>query len=268
MSQSRSEIARLLARHGLTPRHRLGQHFLADANVTRRIVAASGVGPGDRVVEIGAGTGTLTAALAAAGAKVVAYEVDEGLRPVLEEVTAGLDVELRFADATDVDFASELGDPPWVLVANLPYNVGTGLVMDVLRGVPAVVRLVVMVQREVGERLAARAGEDEYGLPSVVVGIHGSAKVLFRVPSQVFYPAPRVDSVVVGIERKQAPEFAEKAIELARAAFSKRRKMLRASLAGSLADPSATLEKAGIDPTRRAEELTSDDYLRLAEVVS
>lgn len=268
MSQSRSEIARLLARHELTPRHRLGQHFLADANVTRRIVAAAQIGPGDRVVEIGAGTGTLTSALAAAGAKVVAYEVDDGLRPVLEEVTAGLDVELRFVDATDVDFASEFTDPPWVVVANLPYNVGTGLVMDILREVPAVVRLVVMVQREVGERLAARAGDDEYGLPSVVVGIHGTAKVLFRVPPQVFYPAPRVESVVVGIERQDAPESAEKAIQLARAAFSKRRKMLRASLAGTLAEPSVTLEAAGIDPTRRAEELTAADYLRLAEALS
>lgn len=268
MSQSRSQIASLLARHGLTPRHRLGQHFLADANVTRRIVAASGVGPGDRAIEIGAGTGTLTAALADAGAKVVAYEVDEGLRPVLEEVTEGLDVELRFADATEVDFSAEFVDPPWVVVANLPYNVGTGLVMDLLRHVPAVVRLVVMVQREVGERLAARAGDDEYGLPSVVVGIHGTAKVLFRVPSQVFYPAPRVESVVVGIERQDAPKVAEKAIALARAAFSQRRKMLRSSLVGVLAEPSATLEKAGIDPTRRAEELTADDYVRLAEAVS
>lgn len=265
MSQTRSEIVTLLERHGLRPRHRLGQHFLADANVTRRIVAAAGVGPGDRVIEIGAGTGTLTAALAGAGARVVAYEVDEGLRPVLEEVTAGLDVELRFADATEIDFASEFADPPWVVVANLPYNVGTGLVMDVLRGVPAVVRLVVMVQREVGERLAARAGEPDYGLPSVVVGVHGTAKMLFRVPSQVFFPAPRVESVVVGIERREAPPNAERAIELARGAFSKRRKMLRASLAGTLTEPSVALESAGIDPTRRAEELTPEDFLRLAE---
>lgn len=268
MSQSRSEIAALLARHGLSPRHRLGQHFLADANVTRRIVAAAGVGPGDRVIEIGAGTGTLTAALAGAGAKVVAYEVDEGLRPLLEEVTSGLDVELRFADATGVDFASEFGDSPWVVVANLPYNVGTGLVMDILREVPAVVRLVVMVQREVGERLAAHAGESDYGLPSVVVGIHGTAKVLFRVPSQVFFPAPRVESVVVRIERLETPASAERAVELARAAFSKRRKMLRASLVGTLVEPSATLESAGIDPTRRAEELTPEDFLRLAEAAT
>lgn len=266
MSQTRSEIAALLVRHGLSPRHRLGQHFLADANVTRRIVTVAAVSPGDRVIEIGAGTGTLTAALAEAGARVVAYEVDEGLRPVLEEVTEGLDVELRFGDATKIDFAAEFRDPPWVVVANLPYNVGTGLVMDILREVPSVVRLVVMVQREVGERLAARAGDDSYGLPSVVVGIHGRAKILFRVPSQVFFPAPRVESVVVGIERSDAPAAAVRAVELARAAFSKRRKMLRASLAGVIADPSAALEAAGIDPTRRAEELEPEDFVRLAEV--
>jgi 16S rRNA (adenine1518-N6/adenine1519-N6)-dimethyltransferase len=268
VSQTRTEIAALLDRHGLRPKHRLGQHFLADPNVTRRIVAASGVGSGDRVVEIGAGTGTLTAALAEAGARVVAYEMDEGLRPILEEVTEGLDVELRFIDATKADFGAGFPDGPWTLVANLPYNVGTGLVMDILRLAPAFARLVIMVQREVGERFVAGVGDDEYGVPSVVVGIHGEAKLLFRVPPQVFYPAPRVESVVIGIDRKEAPPHAERAVELAKAAFSKRRKMVRASLAQVSPDIVAVLESVGIEPSVRAEDLAPEDYVRLAEVLS
>jgi 16S rRNA (adenine1518-N6/adenine1519-N6)-dimethyltransferase len=263
-AQTRSEIAGLLDRHGIAPSRRLGQHFLADPNITRKIVELSGVGPGDRVVEVGAGTGTLTRALAATGARVVAYEVDSGLLPVLEEVTAGLPVELRHIDATEADLGAELDGGPWVMVANLPYNVGTPLLLGALRSAPQIQRMVVMVQREVAERLVAGPGSKEYGLPSVVVGIHGRAKPAFRVPAQVFYPAPNVESAVVVIERVPAPPESERAVEIAAAAFNQRRKMLRGSLATALADPVASLQAAGIDPTRRAEDLSSSDYLALA----
>ena len=124
-AQTRSEIADLLSRHGVSPSRRLGQHFLADANITRKIVDLAALGPGDQVVEVGAGTGTLTRALGSTGAHVVAYEIDPGLFPVLGEVTAGLDVELRFLDAAGADLALDLGAGDWVMVANLPYNVGT-----------------------------------------------------------------------------------------------------------------------------------------------
>jgi 16S rRNA (adenine1518-N6/adenine1519-N6)-dimethyltransferase len=263
-AQTRSEIAGLLARHGLAPSRRLGQHFLADANITRKIVELSGVGPGDRVVEVGAGTGTLTRALASTGARVTAYEVDPGLLPVLEEVTAGLPVEVRSMDVMDVDLAAELGAGRWVMVANLPYNVGTPLLMDALRWAPQIERFVVMVQREVAERLVARPGTKEYGLPSVIVGIHASGGLAFRVPAQVFYPAPRVESAVAVLDRVPAPSEAERAIEIAGAAFNQRRKMLRGSLAAVLDDPVGTLEAAGIEPTKRAEDLSPSDYLSLA----
>jgi 16S rRNA (adenine1518-N6/adenine1519-N6)-dimethyltransferase len=263
--QIRSDIAGLLDKYGIGPSRRLGQHFLADANITRRIVEEAGLGAGDRAIEVGAGTGTLTVALAAAGARVVAYEVDQRLRPLLEEVTAGLDVELRFEDAAAVDFGAAFPDPPWSLVANLPYNIGTPLVMDVLRGAPAITRLVVMVQREVADRLVAFPGTPEYGLPTVVVGIHSRAHVAFKVPPQVFYPPPRVESAVVVLDRVEAPALSERAVEVARAGFAKRRKMLRSSLAGVVADPVALLGRAGIDPTRRPETLSPQDYLRLAE---
>lgn len=267
-AQTRTEISRLLAEHGLRPVHKLGQNFLADANVTRKIVKTSGVGSGDRVVEIGAGTGTLTGALAATGAHVVAYEIDERLRPILESVTNGLDVDLRFVDVSDVDLANALDGSGWTMVANLPYNVGTNVVMEALRHAFQIKRLVVMVQREVAERLVASPGTSEYGIPSVVTQIHTDAELLFRVPPQVFFPAPKVESAVVVMERKSAPDEAERAIELARAGFGQRRKMLRRSLAVLLEDPVAVLERASVDPTSRAEELSPDDYLRLARVAS
>lgn len=263
-AQNRSQIADLLERHGLAPIHRLGQHFLADANITRKIVDLADVVRGSRVVEIGAGTGTLTRALAGAGAHVVAYEVDEGLRPVLEEVTHGLDVELRFDDVSDVDLSSELEGAGWAMVANLPYNVGTPVVLEAIRFAPNIERFVVMVQKEVARRFAAEVGSDDYGLPSVVAGIHTDATVAFTVPPQVFYPPPRVESAVVVMVRKPAPEHAERAVELARAGFGQRRKMLRGSLSSVLEDPVATLESAGIDPASRAEDLSPDDFLRLA----
>jgi len=263
-AQTRTEIAALLARHNVSPSHRLGQHFLADGNITRKIVGLAGVTPGDPIVEVGAGTGTLTVALAAAGASVVAYEIDTGLRPLLEEVTAGMDVKLRMADALTADFARELDDRPWKMVANLPYNVGTPMLLDALRNAVQIKRFVIMVQREVAERLVADPGGKEYGLPSVVAGIHARRTIAFRVPPQVFYPAPSVESAVVVLDRVAAPEAAERAIEIASNGFQQRRKMLRRSLSGVLDDPVADLERAGIDPTARAEDLTPADYVRLA----
>lgn len=263
-AQTRSEIADLLSRHGLAPTRHLGQHFLADANITRKIVALAELDGDSKVVEIGAGTGTLTRALAATGARVVAYEIDHGLRPVLEEVTAGFEVDLRFADVTRVEFGSELEGEGWAMVANLPYNVGTPVVLESIRSAHNIDRFVVMVQKEVALRFAAQRGDADYGLPSVVAGIYTDARVAFTVPPQVFLPPPRVESAVVVMRRRAAPERAERAVELARAGFGQRRKMLRRSLAKVLKDPVDALVAAGIDPTDRAEDLTPGDYLRLA----
>ncbi len=268
-AQVRAEIAELLDRHGLSPRRSLGQNFLADPNITERIVRTAEVGPGDQVVEIGAGTGTLTAALADAGARVVSFEVDEGLRPVLDEVLAGRDdVEMRFTDAARLDLGEALEGGPWTLVANLPYHVGTGIVLDVLRHVPQVTDIVVMVQREVADRLLAGPGSKDYGLPSVVVGLHGDARFAFGVPPQVFLPQPKVESAVVRIRRRPAPPRAEEAIALAAAAFGQRRKMLRRSLTEVLEDPEAVLTAAGIDPTARPEDVPPEGWLALAEAAA
>ncbi len=189
-------------------------------------MSLAGIESGTRVVEVGAGTGTLTRALADEGAHVVAYEIDHGLRPVLEEVTAGLDVDLRFVDVTDIHLTAELDGDGWAMVANLPYNVGTPVVMDAMRDAPVINRFVVMVQDEVARRFVARPGSDDYGLPSVVAGIYTDATLAFKVPPQVFYPPPRVGSAVVVMKRKDAPDAARRAVELARAGFGQRRKML------------------------------------------
>ena len=263
-AQSRSEIAGLLREHGVAPSRRLGQHFLADPNITRKIVGLAGVGPGEQVVEVGAGTGSLTRALASAGAHVVAYEIDAGLLSVLEDVTAGLDVELRFLDVTTADLAADLGGGRWTMVANLPYNVGTPLLLDALRRVEQIERFVVMVQMEVAERLVAEPGGGQYGIPSVVAGIHSRGRLAFRVRPHVFYPPPKVESAVVVLDRVPAPDGSERAIEIAGIAFNQRRKMLRRSLADLFDDPVSVLERAGLDPTARAEDLSPADYLSLA----
>ena len=264
-AQTRSEISELLDRHGLVPAHHLGQHFLADANITRKIAGLAALVPGDRVLEVGAGTGTLTAALAASGARVVAYEIDPALAPVLAEVTEGLGVEIRFEDVMEVDLATELEGGPWTLVANLPYNVGTPLILRTLQEVPVVEKLVVMVQLEVAERLVAGPGSKSYGIPSVISSLHARTRIAATVPRQVFVPPPNVDSAVVVMERIVAPELAPVAIDLARHAFSKRRKMLRSSLADRVADVADVCRRAGVDPTSRPESLSAAEFLRLAE---
>jgi len=267
MAQGRGEIKSLLERHGIRPKRSLGQNFLGDPNLVSRIVRTADVGPGDLVVEIGAGTGTLTKALAATGATIVAYEIDARLLPVLDEVLAGSDVDVRAEDVTKADLGSVLDGGPWTMVANLPYNVGTPLVLEVLRHVPAVVRLVVMVQREVADRLVAVPGSKSYGLPSIVAGLNSVAQIAFTVPPDVFFPVPEIDSAVVKLERIVPPEHSEQAIEIAGVAFQQRRKMLRRSLADILPEPVAALAAAGVAETSRPEELEPADFVKLAEVV-
>lgn len=257
----RAETRALLERHGIRLRRDLGQHFLVEPNLVRRIVEISGIGPGSQVVEIGAGAGTLTRALAATGARVIAYEIDESLRPALME-TVGDAVELRFADAAAVDWETALPPGEWVVVANLPYNVGTPIVLTMLRAVPRIVRLVVMLQREAVDRLVADPGSKVFGLPSVVVRLNGTVRSALRVPAHVFFPEPKVESAVAVIDRIPADPAAEAAIGLAAAGFGQRRKMLRSALKGRVTE--AALRSAGIDPAARAETLDPADWLRLA----
>ena len=266
MTLSPKDAADLLAAHGLRPRKALGQHFVVDPNTVRRIARVAGVGPDDRVVEIGAGLGSLTLALAETGASVTAVELDRYLAPVLRTVVEPHGVVVVEADAMTLDWGPLLGPAGgWVLVANLPYNVATPLVADLLDGVPAISRMLVMVQREVGERLAAGVGQPAYGAVSVKVAYWAEARVVGRVPPTVFVPQPKVDSALVAITRRPAPAVDapyDRLFHLVRAGFATRRKMLRGALAG-LVDASG-FEAAGVRPDARAEELDIEAWGRLA----
>jgi 16S rRNA (adenine1518-N6/adenine1519-N6)-dimethyltransferase len=262
------QVRELLAEHDLAPSRALGQNFVADANTVRRIAALAGVGPGDRVVEVGAGLGSLTLALAETGAEVTAIETDRHLLPVLEQVVEPAGVRVVHGDARRLDWAALLAPADrWHLVANLPYNIATPLVLDLLEDAPAIERMLVMVQREVGERMAAGVGDPAYGIPSVKVAYWAEAHVVGRVPATVFVPQPRVESALVRLVRHAAPPVdADRAtlFRLVDTGFGQRRKMLRRSLAG-LVD-SAGFAAAGVRPEARAEELALADWSRLAGV--
>ena len=274
MTLSRRGVQELLEVHGLRPSRALGQNFVADPNTVRRIARLAELSPAHPVVEIGAGLGSLTVALAETGAPVVAVETDRHLLPVLRAQVAPFDVHVVEGDALTLDLDALLREapveasPPWALVANLPYNVAVPLVLRVLDGVPLVDRLLVMVQREVGERLAAAPGGRAYGSVSVHVDYHATARLVGRVPATVFVPRPRVESVLVRMDRRQVPAVdpalvgPERLFAVVRAGFAQRRKMLRRSLAG-VVDPEC-FEAAGIEPTARAEELSVEQWGRLA----
>ncbi len=204
MTHSRPAVRDLLATRGLAPRRELGQNFVADPNTVRRIAALARVGAGDRVVEVGAGLGSLTLALIETGAHVTAVEVDAGLATALRDVVADHPaVTVVEADAMRLDWDALIGDEPSVLVANLPYNVATPLLCDLLDGVAGIVRMLVMVQREVGERLAARPRTPAYGAVSVKVAYWADARIVGLVPASVFVPRPKVESALVEIVRHE-----------------------------------------------------------------
>lgn len=268
---SRARIGELLEGIGRTPRRDLGQNFLADANTARRIVHLAAVDASSNVVEIGAGLGSLTLALAATGAAVRAVEVDEHLLPTLRELTArSPNVEVIEADALRADWGVVApADRRWSVVANLPYNVATTIVIDLLDDAPQVEQMLVMVQREVAERLCAAPGSKTYGATSVRVRYHARAHLAGVVPATVFVPRPNVESALVAIERRDAPAVdvdAAAMFELVRAGFAQRRKMLRRSLAGRVDD--AAFAAAGVEGTRRPEELDVAEWAALTNALA
>ncbi len=271
MTLSRRDINELLANHGLAPRREFGQNFVADPNTVRRIARLANVGAGDRVVEIGAGLGSLTCALAETGADVLAVEIDRGIVPVLRDVVARFsNVTVVEGDAQELSWPDLLaGSTAWVLVANLPYNVGTPLVMDLLDDVPQVARMLVMVQREVAERMVAPARSSAYGAISVKVAYWASAKIVGFVPSTVFVPQPKVESALVEITRRSSPAVADvdpaALFALVKGGFAHRRQMLRRVLNGVVT--AEQFAAAGIAPTSRAEELDVHAWGRLTIAV-
>jgi 16S rRNA (adenine1518-N6/adenine1519-N6)-dimethyltransferase len=276
-----ADIRSLAARLDVTPTKKLGQNFVIDANTVRKIVTTAKVESGETVLEVGPGLGSLTLGLAEAGASIVAIELDHRLAAELPNTFAvfapGAPLTVIQGDAMVV---TDIPGEPVRLVANLPYNVSVPVLLHLLEHVDSLRSGVVMVQAEVGHRLAATPGSKVYGSPSVKAAWYGQWKTVGTVSRQVFWPVPNVDSVLIGFERWPAelgraartPEnesLRKRVFEIVDNAFGQRRKMLRQALStlfDSSERASAVLTAAGVDPTLRGEQLTIDDYIRIASI--
>jgi 16S rRNA (adenine1518-N6/adenine1519-N6)-dimethyltransferase len=273
-----SEIRQMAGRLGIRPSRRLGQNFVIDAGTVSRITALASLEPGDIVLEVGPGLGSLTLPLLAAAGRVLAVEVDPVLAAELPRTVAarapGLAGRLEVVTADAARVTSLPGEPPTVLVANLPYNVAVPVVLHLLATVPSLRRCLVMVQAEVADRMCAPPGSRTYGVPSVKLAWYGSARRAGSVPRSVFWPVPRVDSGLVAFTRHEPPPGGaggvasrEKVFAVVDAAFAQRRKTLRAALAtwaGSAARAERILIAAGVDPALRGEALAVADFTRIA----
>jgi 16S rRNA (adenine1518-N6/adenine1519-N6)-dimethyltransferase len=258
-----------LAAHGLMAKKSFGQHFLLDLNITRKIARLAGFAPGDRVIEVGPGPGGLTRALLEASARVTAIEKDERFRPLLEELAAAAPpgaLSLVFADALEVREAEIAGGAPAQVVANLPYNVGTPLLIKWLTGPWTPAAMTLMFQKEVAQRIAARPGSGAYGRLAVIAQATCEAEAVMDAPARAFTPPPKVDSAVVRLTPRAdrpSPARLQGLQALTAAAFGQRRKMLRQSLKALGGEP--LIAAAGLDPQARAETVDVAGFLRLAD---
>lgn len=276
-----SEIRQLAQRLDLRPSKSLGQNFVVDGNTCRKIVRLAEVDGSDVVLEIGPGLGSLTLALLHEVREVVAIEIDNRLAKALPDTVAAhlpdkaANLSVINDDAMNV---TELmtAVAPTALVANLPYNISVPVLLHTLEHFPSITRGIVMVQAEVAERLAAKPGSKVYGVPSVKLCWWAEASVASRISREVFWPVPRVDSLLLSFTRRNHPSsndegLRKRTFSVIETAFAQRRKMLRASLApylGSSEKASARLTELGIDPTARAENMTLDDFILIARSIS
>jgi 16S rRNA (adenine1518-N6/adenine1519-N6)-dimethyltransferase len=269
-----SAVRELASQLGLRPTKQLGQNFVTDANTIRRIVAAAQVTEDDVILEVGPGLGSLTLGLLQTARRVIAIEIDGLLAAQLPQTVAARLPERAAAltvinaDALRVD---AVPDAPTAVVANLPYNVAVPVLLHLLATFDSWSRGLVMVQAEVADRLAARAGSKTYGVPSVKVAWYAAASRVGTVSPTVFWPVPNVESGLVSINRRPQPGTSatrDQVFAVVDAAFAQRRKMLRsalAGLAGSSAASSAAVAAAGLDPKARGETLDVTDFARIAE---
>ena len=278
---SPAELKALLERHGFRFSKALGQNFLIEPSVPRRIAEASGADENTLALEVGPGVGCLTSELARRAKKVVAIELDSALRGVLAETLGGLEnVEIVWGDAAKLDLAAlvreRAGALRPVVCANLPYSVTTPLLAAFIEA-GCFERMTVMIQREVAQRLAAAPGTKDYGAFTVFVNWHCEVKRLFDVPPECFMPRPRVTSSVVALTPRAEPpcEVKDEALmfRCVRAAFSQRRKTLSNALSNGLggferAEVLAALDAAGIDPRSRGETLSGADFARLSDALA
>jgi 16S rRNA (adenine1518-N6/adenine1519-N6)-dimethyltransferase len=259
----------VIAAHDLAPRKSLGQNFLLDLNLTAKIARAAGDLSGGTVVEVGPGPGGLTRALLSEGAaRVVAIEKDARCRAALAplEHAAGGALTVVEADAREIDVTT-LGPPPIRIVANLPYNVATPLLIGWLRAADRITGMTLMFQREVAERIVAAPGDPAYSRLSVIANWRCATRIVLGLPPRAFTPPPKVASAVVGLAPHDPPPTACEMADLERvtqAAFGQRRKMLRGALKSLTSEPEALLTSVGIMPTRRAETLSIAEFERIA----
>ncbi|MGX7669787.1 16S rRNA (adenine(1518)-N(6)/adenine(1519)-N(6))-dimethyltransferase RsmA [Plantactinospora sp. DSM 117369] len=272
-----AEIRELAARLGVHPTKKLGQNFVHDPNTVRRIVAAAGLTSADVALEVGPGLGSLTLGLLPVAGHVHAVELDPVLAGALPETvrrhagpTGAARLTVHPADALRIT-AAELAEPaPTALVANLPYNVAVPVVLHLLAELPALRHGLVMVQKEVADRLVAGPGSRTYGVPSVKLAWYADARGAGRVPPNVFWPVPNVDSGLVAFTRREPPRPdvpRQQVFAVVDAAFAQRRKTLRAALAGWAGGPdraAAALVAAGVDPGARGESLTVAQFAAIA----
>ena len=271
-----NDIRELCAQLNIRPTKTLGQNFVNDPGTVRKIVRNAGVQAGEQVLEIGPGLGSLTLALLEAGAQVSAVEIDPPLAQALPTTAQARFPEAKLqvftADALTITGPESIdGAAPTRLVANLPYNVAVPIVLTVLEKLPSIQTVLVMVQAEVADRLAATPGNKIYGVPSAKVAWYASARRTLTIGRNVFYPVPNVDSALVKIERRPHPDTAatrEQVFAVIDAAFAQRRKTLRqalAGLAGSAGAAQEALERAGVSPTARGETLDIDQFAAVAQ---
>lgn len=263
-------VPQLLKKYGLRPQKGLGQNFLVDDAALRRVVSAADLGAGEAVLEIGPGLGGLTRHLAAAARCVVAVEIDEQLIPPLREVLAPFDnVQLIHNDILELDPDTLIADTPYLVVANIPYYITSAIIRHLLEANTPPQRIVLTVQREVAERICAAPGE--LSLLALSVQVYGLPYIAARIPAGAFYPSPKVDSAVVRMDIFPAPKIPADALDvffrLAKAGFGQKRKTLNNALASGMGWPKqktqALLEAAAIDPQRRAETLSIDEWRTL-----
>jgi 16S rRNA (adenine1518-N6/adenine1519-N6)-dimethyltransferase len=269
-----AEIRELAERLGVRPTKQLGQNFVHDPNTVRRIVKVAGLAPDAIVIEVGPGLGSLTLGLVQRASRVYAVEIDPVLAAALpatitERTEAGDHLTVLNRDALKVRRAEFDHGQPTALVANLPYNVAVPVVLNLLAELPSLESGLVMVQKEVADRLVAPPGSKVYGIPSVKLAWYASARSAGRVPPNVFWPVPNVDSGLVSFTCRDAPKNADRAATFAviDAAFAQRRKTLRAALAGwagSAAAAEAILTAAGVAPGARGESLTIEEFAAIA----
>jgi 16S rRNA (adenine1518-N6/adenine1519-N6)-dimethyltransferase len=259
----------VLAEHGLMAKKAFGQHFLLDLNITRKIARLAEIAPGERVIEVGPGPGGLTRALLEAGALVTAVEMDQRFRPLLADLAAAAPqgaLTLVFADALTVDEAALTAPGHGQVVANLPYNVGTALLIKWLTGAWTPAAMTLMFQKEVAQRIVAGADAGAYGRLAVIAQATSHAQIVMDVPARAFTPPPKVESAVVRLtprDDRPSPARLDALQKVTAAAFGQRRKMLRASLKGLGGEP--LIAAAGLDPQARAETVDVAGFLRLAD---